>query len=230
MKDFCSRNARQEKYYCISMLSRAIRRCDVHHPDQKAYSLLFLQSHSSLCSNFIDGAIGVHSSTGFWRKANTRYMLVCRTVCLQIPCVVWVPLDNTGHAKSLALRSVIITRHAATHTTPSHPPHDTDTHYQRAVLALPWRTQTRSKFKMFISGVTILLSLTVFLNLVAEKIPTTSDAVPLIGMLGLLGASCVWRPVSLADCPLILGGHRHQWSPESHLPSLGSIWHKSLVV
>ncbi|XP_018334864.1 CHRNA7-FAM7A fusion protein, partial [Agrilus planipennis] len=33
-------------------------------------------------------------------------------------------------------------------------------------------------------GVTILLSLTVFLNLVAEKIPTTSDAVPLIGMLG----------------------------------------------
>ncbi|XP_018566642.1 neuronal acetylcholine receptor subunit alpha-7 isoform X8 [Anoplophora glabripennis] len=30
-------------------------------------------------------------------------------------------------------------------------------------------------------GVTILLSLTVFLNLVAEKIPTTSDAVPLIG-------------------------------------------------
>lgn len=32
------------------------------------------------------------------------------------------------------------------------------------------------------SGVTILLSLTVFLNLVAEKMPTTSDAVPLIGM------------------------------------------------
>lgn len=31
------------------------------------------------------------------------------------------------------------------------------------------------------SGVTILLSLTVFLNLVAESMPTTSDAVPLIG-------------------------------------------------
>ncbi|XP_061398269.1 neuronal acetylcholine receptor subunit alpha-7-like, partial [Musca vetustissima] len=30
-------------------------------------------------------------------------------------------------------------------------------------------------------GVTILLSLTVFLNLVAESMPTTSDAVPLIG-------------------------------------------------
>ncbi|KAJ8985839.1 hypothetical protein NQ317_006210 [Molorchus minor] len=56
-------------------------------------------------------------------------------------------------------------------------------------------------------GVTILLSLTVFLNLVAEKIPTTSDAVPLIGMLGLLGASCVLTPrVLLPDCPLILGG------------------------
>jgi Neurotransmitter-gated ion-channel transmembrane region len=33
------------------------------------------------------------------------------------------------------------------------------------------------------SGVTILLSLTVFLNLVAESMPTTSDAVPLIGTL-----------------------------------------------
>lgn len=37
------------------------------------------------------------------------------------------------------------------------------------------------KITNLISGVTILLSLTVFLNLVAEKIPTTSDAVPLIG-------------------------------------------------
>jgi hypothetical protein len=32
------------------------------------------------------------------------------------------------------------------------------------------------------TGVTILLSLTVFLNLVAEKMPSTSDAVPLIGI------------------------------------------------
>lgn len=40
-----------------------------------------------------------------------------------------------------------------------------------------------SCFKSFFAGVTILLSLTVFLNLVAEKMPTTSDAVPLIGTL-----------------------------------------------
>lgn len=33
----------------------------------------------------------------------------------------------------------------------------------------------------FISGVTILLSLTVFLNMVAETMPATSDAVPLLG-------------------------------------------------
>ena len=32
------------------------------------------------------------------------------------------------------------------------------------------------------SGVTILLSLTVFLNIVTENIPETSDAVPLICM------------------------------------------------
>lgn len=33
----------------------------------------------------------------------------------------------------------------------------------------------------FIAGVTILLSLTVFLNMVAETMPATSDAVPLLG-------------------------------------------------
>lgn len=32
-------------------------------------------------------------------------------------------------------------------------------------------------------GVTILLSLTVFLNMVAETMPATSDAVPLLGIL-----------------------------------------------
>lgn len=66
--------------------------------------------------------------------------------------------------------------------------HDIEKGYM--VRPIDRRTRTRSKFKIFISGVTILLSLTVFLNLVAEKIPTTSDAVPLIGMLGILGASC----------------------------------------
>lgn len=48
--------------------------------------------------------------------------------------------------------------------------------------------KTKMKMKMKIggethfTGVTILLSLTVFLNLVAESMPTTSDAVPLIGI------------------------------------------------
>lgn len=205
------------------MLPGAVRGRDVYHPDPTAHPVLFLQPHSSLRTNLIDGAVGVHSSAGLRRETDSRYMLVCRTVCLQFPCVVWVPLDNTGHANSLALRSVIITRHAATHTL-NHLTTTWHGHLPTAVLALPWRTQPRSKFKMFISGVTILLSLTVFLNLVAEKIPTTSDAVPLIGMLGLLGASCVWRPVSLADCPLILGGHRHQWSMTSNLtPALPSL-------
>lgn len=39
-----------------------------------------------------------------------------------------------------------------------------------------------SKWGGTFTGVTILLSLTVFLNLVAESMPTTSDAVPLIGI------------------------------------------------
>lgn len=38
------------------------------------------------------------------------------------------------------------------------------------------------KWNKTFAGVTILLSLTVFLNLVAESMPTTSDAVPLIGI------------------------------------------------
>lgn len=36
-------------------------------------------------------------------------------------------------------------------------------------------------FYFFLAGVTILLSLTVFLNMVAETMPATSDAVPLLG-------------------------------------------------
>lgn len=45
-------------------------------------------------------------------------------------------------------------------------------------------------------GVTILLSLTVFLNMVAETMPATSDAVPLLGKLYL--AKMV--PCPLATC------------------------------
>lgn len=37
-----------------------------------------------------------------------------------------------------------------------------------------------------VSGVTILLSLTVFLNLVAETLPQVSDAIPLLGTIDLL--------------------------------------------
>ena len=35
--------------------------------------------------------------------------------------------------------------------------------------------------KIYISGVTVMLSLTVFMNIVSELMPITSDAVPLIG-------------------------------------------------
>lgn len=37
------------------------------------------------------------------------------------------------------------------------------------------------KNKLVVTGVTILLSLTVFLNLVAETLPQVSDAIPLLG-------------------------------------------------
>lgn len=56
--------------------------------------------------------------------------------------------------------------------------------------------------KVFVSEITILLSLTVFLNLVAESMPTTSEAVPLIGRpkqnCNLHDGKC--------HCHLVLGG------------------------
>lgn len=52
------------------------------------------------------------------------------------------------------------------------------------------------------TGVTILLSLTVFLNLVAESMPTTSDAVPLIGIHPFLfsPAPC-YHIMTTTSCP-----------------------------
>lgn len=42
--------------------------------------------------------------------------------------------------------------------------------------------RSRTVFKLCsVAGVTILLSLTVFLNLVAETLPQVSDAIPLLG-------------------------------------------------
>ena len=41
------------------------------------------------------------------------------------------------------------------------------------------------------TGVTILLSLTVFLNMVAETMPATSDAVPLLGKYPMTNDECL---------------------------------------
>lgn len=83
------------------------------------------------------------------------------------------------------------------------------------------------KIQNLISGVTILLSLTVFLNLVAEKIPTTSDAVPLIGTnrscvsLGIQ-QTYVWSPPVL-ESTLYTDSHVDTWrvchpSTATHVP------------
>lgn len=58
-------------------------------------------------------------------------------------------------------------------------------HLFDAALTIINRSQ-RTSF----AGVTILLSLTVFLNMVAETMPATSDAVPLLGELDLIGFLC----------------------------------------
>nr|XP_023023892.1 neuronal acetylcholine receptor subunit alpha-7-like [Leptinotarsa decemlineata]AJZ68868.1 nicotinic acetylcholine receptor alpha 6 [Leptinotarsa decemlineata] len=76
-------------------------------------------------------------------------------------------------------------------------------------------------------GVTILLSLTVFLNLVAEKIPTTSDAVPLIGtyfncimfmvassvVLTVVVLNCHHRTADIHEMPQWIKSVFLQWLP-----------------
>nr|XP_018900425.1 PREDICTED: neuronal acetylcholine receptor subunit alpha-7 [Bemisia tabaci] len=61
-------------------------------------------------------------------------------------------------------------------------------------------------------GVTILLSLTVFLNLVAESMPTTSDAVPLIGTY----FNCIMFMVASSVVLTVLVLNYHHRTPENH--------------
>ncbi|XP_045482650.1 neuronal acetylcholine receptor subunit alpha-7 isoform X3 [Harmonia axyridis] len=61
-------------------------------------------------------------------------------------------------------------------------------------------------------GVTILLSLTVFLNLVAEKIPTTSDAVPLIGTY----FNCIMFMVASSVVLTVVVLNYHHRKPDIH--------------
>ena len=63
-----------------------------------------------------------------------------------------------------------------------------------------------------ISGVTVLLSLTVFMNIVSELMPITSDAVPLIGtyfnfIQGMVAASVVLTVLVL---------NYHHRNPDTH--------------
>lgn len=52
------------------------------------------------------------------------------------------------------------------------------------------------------AGITVLLSLTVFMLLVAEIMPATSDSVPLIGKCSLfgfqLGTKCLLKPITVS--------------------------------
>jgi len=57
-----------------------------------------------------------------------------------------------------------------------------------------------------VPGVTILLSLTVFHNLVAETLPQVSDAMPVLGIGHLGPYQCVDYSQNIA-CPLVL----HCW-------------------
>ena len=44
----------------------------------------------------------------------------------------------------------------------------------------------KTSAQLLCSGVTVMLSLTVFMNIVSELMPITSDAVPLIGDLSII--------------------------------------------
>ena len=55
------------------------------------------------------------------------------------------------------------------------------------MLTMKTSAQLETILKQFLcSGVTVMLSLTVFMNIVSELMPITSDAVPLIGDLSTI--------------------------------------------
>ncbi|XP_058801635.1 neuronal acetylcholine receptor subunit alpha-7-like isoform X3 [Phymastichus coffea] len=66
-----------------------------------------------------------------------------------------------------------------------------------------------------IAGVTILLSLTVFLNMVAETMPATSDAVPLLGTY----FNCIMFMVASSVVSTILILNYHHRNPDTHVMS-----------
>ncbi|XP_053973342.1 neuronal acetylcholine receptor subunit alpha-7 isoform X1 [Hylaeus anthracinus] len=72
-------------------------------------------------------------------------------------------------------------------------------------------------------GVTILLSLTVFLNLVAESMPTTSDAVPLIGTY----FNCIMFMVAMSVLMTVMVLNYHHRTPDRYvMPD----WIKSVLL
>lgn len=64
------------------MLPRALRGCHLHHHDQKADSLLFLQPDRALRSHLIDGAPRIHIATWLWGEINIRSVDSVITVAL----------------------------------------------------------------------------------------------------------------------------------------------------
>lgn len=65
------------------------------------------------------------------------------------------------------------------------------------------------------TGVTILLSLTVFLNMVAETMPATSDAVPLLGTY----FNCIMFMVASSVVSTILILNYHHRHADTHVMS-----------
>ena len=79
----------------------------------------------------------------------------------------------------------------------------TDSGYSRiALFAIILIIQCKCSSKATFLGVTILLSLTVFLLLVAESMPATSDAIPLIGKQSPFCCFC-WRAFPMRQRPSI---------------------------
>lgn len=92
MFDICKcvfRNAGEEEYHRLPMLPRAIRGRNLYHSNKEAYAVLLFQPDSSLRADLVNGVAGFHSAAGFWRKIDSRYMLmlyVALCVCTPVLC------------------------------------------------------------------------------------------------------------------------------------------------
>lgn len=147
-----------------------------------------------MCTDCFDGIIGIHIAPGFGWKVIIRYGWGCSQFLSAVrlefefgkQLIRWINcLITDSFLPFLAFIFFLL--------------YSKQIAFEKTNLLSSYVTKKKKNKKKFrnarvhLTGVTILLSLTVFLNMVAETMPATSDAVPLLGKLfaSIMSTACV---------------------------------------